>query len=203
VAVRRTQAERRLASRSALVAAAAELVVERGIQRASLADIARRAGFSQALVTHLFGSKVGLVEALNEASDHFYRDHAAHRLADRRGLAALLAAADLYLDLADGADPLGRVQLVLWGEALATTPEIRGARVAFDEAFRCEIGRLIQQGIDDGQVRPTPDPTVASFAVVGILRELAIQLILGTGTVDLGSAKAAADANLRSLLQAP
>ena len=61
---RRTQAERRAASEEALLRAAAEIVAERGIERASLARIGERSGASRALSTYHFGSKDTLVARL-------------------------------------------------------------------------------------------------------------------------------------------
>ncbi|HXY28870.1 MAG TPA: helix-turn-helix domain-containing protein, partial [Acidimicrobiales bacterium] len=58
---RQSQAERRSRSEDALLDAAAELIAERGIQGASLANIGSRAGLSRGLPNHHFGSKDALV----------------------------------------------------------------------------------------------------------------------------------------------
>ena len=52
--VRSTQAERRSRSEEALLDAAAELIAERGVERASLAAIGARAGVSRGLAKHAF-----------------------------------------------------------------------------------------------------------------------------------------------------
>ena len=69
--VRRTQAERRGESEEALLDAAANLIAERGVERASLASIGERAGTSRGLPTHHFGSKDALVARLaSRVQDH-------------------------------------------------------------------------------------------------------------------------------------
>src|SRR5262245_31645311 len=64
VTQRRTQVERRHESEEALLDAAADLVAERGVERASLASIGTRAGASRGLPNHHFGSKDALVARL-------------------------------------------------------------------------------------------------------------------------------------------
>ena len=48
----------------ALLSAAAEIVVESGVPAVTLAAVAERAGYSRGMVTHHFGSKRGLLDAL-------------------------------------------------------------------------------------------------------------------------------------------
>ena len=61
---RRTQAERRNGSEDALLAAAAELIAERGIDRSTLAGIGERAGTSRGLPTHYFIGRDGKIRDL-------------------------------------------------------------------------------------------------------------------------------------------
>src|SRR5947199_3022999 len=65
---RRTQQERRDQAEAALLAAAAELVVEQGVRSLTLARVGQRAGYSRGLVTHHFGSKQALLERLAHAT---------------------------------------------------------------------------------------------------------------------------------------
>jgi AcrR family transcriptional regulator len=71
---RRTQPERRAESEQRLPPATAELIVERGFGQLSLSAIGERAGYSHALVNHLFGTKAALIERLNDIVDELYRD---------------------------------------------------------------------------------------------------------------------------------
>ena len=76
---RRTQSERRSASRSALLEAALDSLVDNGLSGFTTADVCRRAGLSQGALFKHFPTKSGLLAATIE--------HLAGRLAGaRRGL---------------------------------------------------------------------------------------------------------------------
>jgi Bacterial regulatory proteins, tetR family len=60
----RTQQERRSKAETALLNAAAELVVEEGVHSLTLARVGQRAAYSRGLITHYFGSKQALLERL-------------------------------------------------------------------------------------------------------------------------------------------
>src|SRR5258708_34171321 len=66
--VRRTQQQRRDQAEAAFLTAAAELVVEEGVQSLTLARVGERAGYSRGLVTHYFGSKQALLQRLAHAT---------------------------------------------------------------------------------------------------------------------------------------
>ncbi|MCW2683419.1 MAG: putative transcriptional regulator of the TetR family [Blastococcus sp.] len=66
---RRTQAERRAATRSALVQATVECLVELGYARTTTQEVQTRAGVSRGALTHQFTTKAELVVA---AVDHLY-----------------------------------------------------------------------------------------------------------------------------------
>lgn len=73
-APRRTQEERREATRDAIVTAAMALIAERGVEAATLADVAERAGLSKGALTHHFDGKESLVDAaLERAAAHVER----------------------------------------------------------------------------------------------------------------------------------
>lgn len=63
-APRRTQDERREATREAILNAAVALLAERGIAATTLADVATRAGVSKGALTHHFDAKDTLLDAV-------------------------------------------------------------------------------------------------------------------------------------------
>lgn len=153
-------------------------MVERGIEGTSLAEIGRRAGYSHGLVHQRFGSKEALVERLNSEAVRLFTDAALAAIGDARGLAALRVVADTYLDLVQSPDPLGRVHLVVWTEAIARASERRSYRVAWDRYFRSAFAQLIRDALEDGTVRADVDPDAMATVVVGMLRGVALQLML-------------------------
>ncbi len=73
-APRRTQEERREATREAISLAAMSLVAERGVDAATLLDVAERAGLSKGALTHHFEGKEALLDAaLDRAASQIER----------------------------------------------------------------------------------------------------------------------------------
>ena len=199
--VRRTQAERRADSERRLLQASAELIVERGLELTSLADIGRRAGASHAAVNHRFGSKDDLVDRLIEEAGGFYAATARRRIGSLTGIDALLELCDLYLDLVDGPDPIGRVHVVLWSEAVAHAAERRGAHLDWDRRLRDFIATLIEDAVAEGTVDPLVPVSAAAISIVGSLRGIAMQLLLDPDQTDLGVAKSALSVMVRDALR--
>ena len=175
---RRTQAQRRAESERRLLDAAAQLIVERGIEGTSLAEIGRLAGYSHGLVHQRFGSKEALVERLNTEAVRMFTTVTLAAVGSTRGLAALRIVADTYLDLVQAQDPLGRVHLVVWSEAVARPSERRSYRVTWDRYFRSAFAELITDAAADGTVRCDLDAEAMATVVVGLLRGVALQLML-------------------------
>ncbi|MET3960825.1 AcrR family transcriptional regulator [Marmoricola sp. OAE513] len=184
---RRTQAERRAESDRRLLEATAELVVERGIEGTSLAEIGRRAGYSHGLVHARFGSKDALIERLNAEAVRMFTTTTVGRVGDTHGADALRIVGETYLRLVLGPDPVARVHLLVWSEAIATGVGKRPYRAAWDRLFRSSLVSIIEAGIADGSIRPSIDPEAAAVIIVGLLRGVALQLLLDPGA---GSAAA-------------
>lgn len=179
---RRTQQERREQAESALINAAAELVVEHGVRSLTLAAVGERAGYSRGIVTHHFGSKQALVERLARATQAGFVP----------GLDGLPPGLDRLLRLIDGyLGELGRLGsgnqafLVLWSEA-ATQPELASIFRERDDAFRADLREDVEAGIADGTVDPGVEPAEVAIAVVGQLRGIALQRLIDPDGVDTG-----------------
>lgn len=183
---RRTQAERRAESDARLLQATAELILERGIEGTSLAEIGRRAGYSHGLVHARFGSKDALIERLNAEAVAMFTATTLGQVGDTRGAEALRIVVETYLRLVLGPDPVARVHLLVWSETIASGSGKRPYRVGWDQVFRDALAAMIASGIDDGSIRAGIDPQTAAVVIVGMLRGVALQLILdpGAGSAD-------------------
>jgi AcrR family transcriptional regulator len=177
---RRTQQERRDQAEAALLAAAAELIVEQGVRSLTLARVGERAGYSRGIVTHHFGAKQALVERLALATQAGFVP----------GLEDLPPGLDRLLRLIDGyVGELGRIGvfncafLVLWAES-ATQPELAPIFRERDAAFRADLRDDVEAGIVDGTVDPGVSPAEVAIAIVGQLRGIALQRLLDPQSVD-------------------
>jgi AcrR family transcriptional regulator len=184
---RRTQQQRREQTESALLAAAAELIVEGGVRALTLARVGERAGYSRGIVTHHFGAKAALLDALARATQAGFVP----------GLAGLPPGLDRLLRLLGGyvgalADvgPMNRAFLLLWAEA-ATSAELAPAFRERDEGFRADLRADVAAGIADGTVRADAVPDDVAVAVVGQLRGIGLQRLLDPAAVDVGRLRAA------------
>ena len=123
---RRTQAERRTATRSALVRATVDCLVELGYARTTTQEVQSRAGVSRGALTHHFTTKADLVLA---AMDHLYEEFSesvreGRRRAARRPGRRIRLGVELVWERFHG--PLFVAAMELW-TAARTDAELRAA----------------------------------------------------------------------------
>lgn len=180
---RRTQRERREISYRRMLAAAVKLIERQGSSRTTLAQIGELSGYSYGLVSHRFGSKEALVRAVTrEAQANFAR----HEMADadrRHGLEAVVILVERYLRAAVSRNR--NALFVLIGEALGAVPEIRKDITEADTNFRGAVRKLIEQGIEAGEIRRDVDADAQAAMIVGTLRGLAMQHYIDADAFDL------------------
>ena len=177
---RRTQGQRRAETGAALLAAAAELVVESGVRSLTLASVGERAGYSRGIVTHHFGSKQALLDALARSAQSGF----VPGIGDRPpGFDRLLLLVDGYVGELGGTGTAHRAFLLLWAEA-ATAPELSAIFRARDEGFRADLREDVAAGIADGTIRADAEPREVAVAVLGQLRGIGLELLLDAEAVD-------------------
>ncbi|BBG02688.1 MULTISPECIES: TetR/AcrR family transcriptional regulator [Pseudonocardia] len=177
---RRTQQERREYTGSALLTAAADLVVESGVRALTLARVGERAGYSRGIVTHHFGSKRALLDALARATQSGF----VPGLADTApGLERLLLLVRGYVGALGDLGPMNRAFLLLWAEAV-TDPELSETFRERDHRFRADLRSDVEAGVESGSVRSDVDPDEVAVALLGQLRGIALQVLLDPDAVD-------------------
>ncbi|HEY7107243.1 MAG TPA: TetR/AcrR family transcriptional regulator [Acidimicrobiia bacterium] len=198
---RRTQAERRSESEEALLGAAAALIAERGVERASLASIGRSAGASRGLPTHHFGSKDALVARLAER----VQDHVAASVGDVLEartdgedddelsiLDVLRTTLDTYLRMFE--DPIAeeRALIVMWGATFPSNASIDGMVEADRRAYD-GWADLIRNGQQDGSIRDDVDATASAVALFGLMRGVAALLLTESDIIDMANVRETCD----------
>jgi AcrR family transcriptional regulator len=180
---RRTQVERRQESERALLAAAAEIIAERGITGASLASISERAGTSRGLPTHHFGTKDALIsQVASSAQDRVVAETVAalgqaHRETDDLSALDLVrATVDTYLEMFEQPTADERALIVMWGATFPSESSLEGMVKADQRAFD-GWAELIAQGRADGSIRSDVDPPVAAIILQGLIRGIAAILV--------------------------
>ncbi|PXY33047.1 TetR family transcriptional regulator [Prauserella sp. PE36] len=170
----RTQAERREQTRTALLDATIDCLVELGYPRTSMQEICARAGVSKGAFQHHFAAKAELMAAAVE--------HLTNRLKEQRepeigrlpeGPERIAAAVDLLWDSYSGT--LATAAMELW-IAARTDPELRAAMRPVDRA----LGRstLEQIATLSGDL-PREKVETLYWLTVNITRGLALDAELG------------------------
>jgi AcrR family transcriptional regulator len=194
-AARRTQAERRSRSEEALLDAAAQLIAERGVERASLARIGDRAGLSRGLPTHHFGSKDALLSRLAERAQERIAaamdarpEHQSRHVDGLSGLEVVYVTVDAYLELFEHPSPDERALLVMWGATFAATSSVEGMVEAERRSYT-GLARVISDGQRDGSIRPDVDPIASAVVVLGMMRGTAALLLTDSALTDMTSVR--------------
>ena len=160
-----------------MLAAAAELIVERGLDGTSLRSVGQRAGVSRAMPGYHFGSKDGLIERLARRGHERTLDAALGALAtaDRDALAltsleALRVMIESFLDVVlRGEAPEERAVVVLWGATFPAASRL-DAMLESDRETHGLLADQIRAGHGDGSIRSDLDPDAAALMVMGLAR---------------------------------
>ena len=165
-----TQPERVEISSRKLARAAAELIIEKGWEATTAAEIGRRAGYSRAMVHARYGSKDAVLDAI------FMREYVAQLSPDldpdANGLQHALAHLDRLEQLATEDPELLRAMFVAAFEAVKSTSALRPRSLGQLVVGMQKVKAGLKKGISDGSVQPDVDVKRAvndiSSAVYGI-----------------------------------
>jgi AcrR family transcriptional regulator len=152
---RRTQRERVAESTSRLIAAAIELIAEKGFSNTSIAEIGERAGYSRSMVQSRYGTKEMLLESL-------LREEYESRLLDATlaagtGLEQVLAQVDRLHDEVVANPELMRGFYALCFESIGPVPSLRSWITDWLDRYEAATEKAIKAGIADGSIRADID----------------------------------------------
>lgn len=160
-----------------ILAAAVEVIAERGVEQTRIADIADAAGTSAPAVLYWFDSRAELLAAaLTYAEDSFY-DQLGIRLAE------LEHPRDRLVALIDSA--VGGEDWVLWMELWTRSlrdPELAAARQRLDDRWRSEITEILLAGVASGDFEVV-DTERVTLELAALIDGLAVQNALGDAAV--------------------
>jgi AcrR family transcriptional regulator len=161
--------------RPAILAAAAEVIRERGLENTRVADVAERAGTSAPSVLYWFASKGELLTvALTAAEENFYEELDA-------SLAELGSARERIVRLIESASGTGDYDATLWIDLWAKAlrdEELAGIRLQLDTRWRETIAAIVRAGQEAGEFGPT-DPDELALLLGSLLDGFSVQIALG------------------------
>ena len=172
---RLTQYQRVEQSSRRLLQAAAELIVEKGWEATTAAEIGRRAGYSRAMVHARYGSKDAILES-------FQQVYVARLNPDPEpgssGLQQVLAHFDRVQEIHAEDASVTRAMFVSAFEAVKTSSPLRdGVRAQLSGAAK-KVGAGVRAGIDDGSLRPDIDADAAVRDITGSIFGIAFQWVV-------------------------
>jgi AcrR family transcriptional regulator len=161
-----------------IIAAAAEVLYERGLFDTRIGDIAERAGTSSPTILYYFESKDRLLEEAVEFADRDFYD----RLWE--GQDRLCHASDKLVHLIEeiSLGPGGLNDYTLWMEIWVRArrnPTVRRNYFRLDRRQRTLIAEIVREGQENGEFDAHADPGDVALVLSGLLDGLGVQVTLG------------------------
>ena len=174
------------ARRTQILGAAAEHIAANGVGETRIADVARRADVSSALVIYYFGTRDRLlVDALRFSEQSFY-DAAEKMLAEVTSVherLALLIRSTCVPEAAGEVPGAWGLWFDVWAQAYRH-PEVAKDRVELDARWRAMIAEVVRGGQDDGDVGGDVDVERFCLTFSALLDGLSIQVALEDPQID-------------------
>lgn len=156
-----------------ILAAAAEVITERGLAATRIADIAERAGTSASGVLYWFPTKDELLaEALIVDEDRF-NEQVTQRLVERRSPSAKLLM--LFESCVEDYD--WSLWIEVWSRALHDNAT-RRARQRSDDRWRALLASVIRAGQSAGEFARAHNPEQVALLLATLIDGLALQVTL-------------------------
>ncbi len=183
---RRTQEERKAESERQIIRAALKLFAEQGYMRTTLNQIGQEAGYPGGLVSHRFGSKEGLLQAVvSHITGRFSVDQMGSAIEQNSAEASLKNYLEIYIREVTVREGRMRTMYVIMGEALAAVPEIQQDIANLNKGVRNVLAEIVQRGIDNGEFSKEVDAQTAAVLILGMLRGVVMQYLADRKAVNV------------------
>jgi AcrR family transcriptional regulator len=174
------------ARRIQMLRTAAELICERGFSETRIADVAKRAGVSSALVIYYFGTRDRLlVDALRHSEESFY-SAAEQMLAEVPSLRERLSLLIRWTCVPEGGTDeipgAWGLWFDLWAQAFRHD-EVKAGRIELDARWRRMIIDALESA-EPGELRSEVDAKLFALEFSALLDGLSIQVALEDPEVD-------------------
>ena len=186
---RRSQAARRRESDQRMLAAAAALIARHGVAGTTLAQVGIEAGYSRGLPVERYGSKLGLITALLDATERWFERHLERVLAGKSGLEALERRVEAHMGSVDRSLQATAALYAIYMESHSVMPELKEAVAAFTARWAAGLVAHIHQGQASGEIRPDLDCKAEARFLLAAMRGLMIQYLMDRSTGDLARGK--------------
>jgi AcrR family transcriptional regulator len=161
-----------------IIAAAADVLYERGLFDTRIGDIAERAGTSAPTILYYFESKDRLLEEAVDQTDREFYERMTEGQARQEGPVDKL----VHLVEETSLGPGGLSDWTLWMEMWVRARRDAGVRDAYfrlDRRQRKLIADIVREGQESGEFDRDVDPDDFALALSGLMDGLGVQVTLG------------------------
>lgn len=184
--VKLTQAQRRAESEKNILDAAAHLFAQQGYQKTTVQQVAAQAGCSVGLMSHRFGSKRNLLEAvINWIASNLLQERMQPAGTDASASVAIENYTRIYLDEFYSHPVRVRAMYVLLGEGLTLEESIQAGVAKLNLGFRDLFVDLINGGINNQEYPKKTNATLIATSIVGILRGHMLNALVDADNFDI------------------
>jgi AcrR family transcriptional regulator len=179
-----SQAERTALSDRRMLDAAVALIVERGVEKATLKEIGERAGYSRGLATYRFGSKAGLFRAVIRGVAQRWLGELNRGVGTRTGLAALCIGIDSWLRFAEASPTHIRALHILFYQCIGPDTGFRERVAEVLRRQRSDVAQWVRAGIAAGEIRADVHPERLAEMYCAFIYGSTYQWLVEPGAID-------------------
>ncbi|HZW60202.1 MAG TPA: TetR/AcrR family transcriptional regulator [Woeseiaceae bacterium] len=180
----RTRAQRSAISDRAMLAAAIDLILERGPDKTTLKAIGERAGYSRGLATYRFGSKAGLFDAVCKAISRRWLRYLNDGVGEAVGIEAMCAALDAFFRFLSDAPRDARVLHILYCGAASPQSEYRETSRSIHRRQQQDVAAWIRAGIAAGSIRGDANPASIAAQYIAYISGMTYLWVIDPEGVD-------------------
>ncbi|MGL3805481.1 TetR/AcrR family transcriptional regulator [Paeniglutamicibacter sp. R2-26] len=175
--------------RSDVIAVTRQLIVDGGIEAATMREIAAKAGFANGALKHYFDGKDDIIQATYQEALGQMAEFLGTDMAGRRGLDALETMCQAIMPGDEERITAGRVLISFWERAVNKEP-MRQTYLKHLEAWRGAMAGYLAEGRADGDVLTgTPDEQlVDELVLLNVGANVMVLMAPETSTVALQKA---------------
>jgi AcrR family transcriptional regulator len=186
--VRRSHSERREEAESRILAAAVDIVAERGLQDLTLAECGQAAGYSRGLAAHYFGSRDQLIGSIaqyivGEYTKRLRSSGPRPITAGRAGLEDFLEQVSFYISSNRNSPRHTRAFHAVLGAAFKQAP-LADTVAELNRNSIAAFAAGIRAGIEAGEIRADVNVSAQAALIVATVRGIVRQWLLDS-SVDL------------------
>jgi AcrR family transcriptional regulator len=184
---RLTQAERTAISDGRMLETAMALVLQHGTHNTTLREVGEAAGYSRGLASNRFGTKEDLFAELIDVFNERWKKESTAFVGNRTGLAAFDAANENIIHFMNTNSDYIRAMFILYYETVGSSTVMRERLAEQHSAYRRAIGRYISQGIEEGTIKQSVEPSKVALQYTSFFFGLVYQWLANPDVIEFES----------------